>query len=444
MFKHFYTLIMAVAMLCCAQTAAAADFGSWLVENLHGTGSERYAVNMNPDWNNYQAVFAMDLTNCVAGTEENLFSLGKGDGTDNDCTVSSSNWFHVYFTNGETPTFRFKIGGGDEWTYTPAKGEIDLSHVLFSFCSENGLRVNSKDVCWNETTNRGYRGQFGNANFYTGATNWKLARRVGNGPHATFLFAQYNYKTRNGVVELYDDGTFIDRNSGENTDKRALSGADLYGRFSIWEPYKIMRTFEANEWYTITFPFDVNFNSAFANNGAFNGAVLRELDRVDDNVVKFKAKTEGAIQFAKPYLIKTTRTITNPQITQRINCFAPTTSTDPNGSGIQFVPTWAPKELATNGTELFLGDGNKFYKPTETDKTMPGLRAYLKVPAGNTISYVAEIDGVATSLSEIDGGRLVQNTDTRVFNLQGQLVGNSLNGLQPGLYIQGGKKVVVK
>ena len=32
----------------------------------------------------------------------------------------------------------------------------------------------------------------------------------------------------------------------------------------------------------------------------------------------------------------------------------------------------------------------------------------------------------------------------RVYNLNGQYVGNSLNGLQPGIYIQNGKKVVVK
>lgn len=444
MFKHFYTLIMAVAMLCCAQTAAAATFGDWLVTTLKGTGSETYAVDMNTDWNTYQAVFAMDLRNCVVGTEENLFSLGKGSGNASDCTESNSNWFHVYFTNGDTPKFRFKIGSV-EWTYTPAKGEIDLSHVLFSFSKGNGLRINSSDVCWDGGSGtNGYKAEFGRDNFYTGSSNWKFARRVGNGPHATYLFAQFNYLTRNSVVELYDDDTFIDHNDND-TSKRKLSGANLYSRFSIWEPYKIMRTFEAGEWYTITFPFDINYKDYFQKTGAvFETAMLRELDCVDGNVVKFKNKNSGAIQFGRPYLIKTTSTITNPQIEQRINCFAPSVSTDPNGTGIQFVPTWAPKELATDGTELFLGDGNKFYKPTEDDKKIPGLRAYLKVPAGNTISYVAEIDGVATSLSEIDGGRLVQNTDTRVFNLQGQLVGNSLKGLQPGLYIQGGKKVAVK
>ena len=37
-----------------------------------------------------------------------------------------------------------------------------------------------------------------------------------------------------------------------------------------------------------------------------------------------------------------------------------------------------------------------------------------------------------------------ENADNRVFNLNGQFVGTSLTGLQKGIYIQNGKKVVVK
>ena len=48
-------------------------------------------------------------------------------------------------------------------------------------------------------------------------------------------------------------------------------------------------------------------------------------------------------------------------------------------------------------------------------------------------------DGIADVNTEVD-----QTTDNRVYNINGQYVGTSLDGLQKGVYIQNGKKVIVK
>ena len=48
-------------------------------------------------------------------------------------------------------------------------------------------------------------------------------------------------------------------------------------------------------------------------------------------------------------------------------------------------------------------------------------------------------DGIADVNTEAD-----QTTDNRVYNINGQYVGTSLDGLQKGVYIQNGKKVIVK
>ena len=75
---------------------------------------------------------------------------------------------------------------------------------------------------------------------------------------------------------------------------------------------------------------------------------------------------------------------------------------------------------------------------------MKGMRAYFEVPSStNPQSLVAKIDGVVSSLSEIDGGEAVV-ADSRVYNLNGQCVGTSLSQLKRGIYIQNGKKVVVR
>ncbi len=49
----------------------------------------------------------------------------------------------------------------------------------------------------------------------------------------------------------------------------------------------------------------------------------------------------------------------------------------------------------------------------------------------------------STGISEVLQTELADG-DNRVYNLKGQLVGNSLEGLRKGIYITNGKKVVVK
>ena len=74
---------------------------------------------------------------------------------------------------------------------------------------------------------------------------------------------------------------------------------------------------------------------------------------------------------------------------------------------------------------------------------MKAFRAFFVVPNDvNNKQLQAVIDGTTTGIEDlvIDGVK----ANGRVYNLNGQYVGNSLNGLQPGLYIQNGKKIVVK
>ena len=72
---------------------------------------------------------------------------------------------------------------------------------------------------------------------------------------------------------------------------------------------------------------------------------------------------------------------------------------------------------------------------------MKGFRAAFVLASGaEATKYKVVIDGTATGIEDlvIDGVK----ANGRVYNLNGQYVGNSLNGLQPGLYIQNGKKFV--
>ena len=75
---------------------------------------------------------------------------------------------------------------------------------------------------------------------------------------------------------------------------------------------------------------------------------------------------------------------------------------------------------------------------------MKGMRAYFIVPSGTNAKLLrANLDGVETSIDAIGTDDAVI-VDTTVYTIQGQRLGNTLEGLPRGLYIQNGKKVLVK
>ena len=73
---------------------------------------------------------------------------------------------------------------------------------------------------------------------------------------------------------------------------------------------------------------------------------------------------------------------------------------------------------------------------------MKAFRAFFIVPETTSVAAVkAVIDGTTTAIGElnVDGDK----TGGRVYNLNGQCVGTSLDGLQPGIYIRHGRKVII-
>ena len=83
-------------------------------------------------------------------------------------------------------------------------------------------------------------------------------------------------------------------------------------------------------------------------------------------------------------------------------------------------------------------DGVKFYAVSaENPKTVPANHAYLTVPAGSEVKAFG-FDAIATAIQNIEVAKAAQNG--AIFNLAGQ----QLNGLQKGINIVNGKKVLVK
>lgn len=204
----------------------------------------------------------------------------------------------------------------------------------------------------------------------------------------------------------------------------------------------INRTIGTDGWYTLCLPFSLTESETKTYFG--DDVNIRTFDSMNETVMNFKKVT--AMEAGKPYLVKTSTIFdgtTTPFKGVQLKAADPDQTSTQDGYKMQGI--YNKTTLATDGSQLFLGDNNKFFKPSETGNTMKGFRVYFEVPVVNGKPMnlsAANIDGVETALTRIDGEAV--NNDTRVFNLQGQCLGTSLSNLPSGIYVQGGKKVVVK
>lgn len=200
--------------------------------------------------------------------------------------------------------------------------------------------------------------------------------------------------------------------------------------------------FHDNAWNTLCLPFDVDANKVAT---AFAGAEIREIDpnKCTANTIQFVPATE--IKAGVPYIIKWNENVAEAKPFEK------------TFEGVTLIAE--PKPVKVNNDITFTG----FYNKTTADKLGESVAAIgaenklFKVTSGEMKGFRAAfvlnsnaqpsaiklvIDGTATGIEDlvIDGVK----ANGRVYNLNGQYVGNSLNGLQPGIYIQNGKKVVVK
>lgn len=201
---------------------------------------------------------------------------------------------------------------------------------------------------------------------------------------------------------------------------------------------QLKRSLTPTQWNTFCVPFTISEDVIAEKFGA--GTLVYTFGSMNGNVMNFTAST--TIEAGKPYIVKPTKTVVDPIFTG-VNIVA----SDPVKSGENgffMQGTYGAKtDLLDDGTNLFLGEGNKFYKPAKGSTKMKGMRAFFIVPQGTNFAALrANIDGATTAIDELTTV-VEQPTDNRIYNLQGQFVGTSFEGLH-GVYVQNGKKVLVK
>lgn len=208
----------------------------------------------------------------------------------------------------------------------------------------------------------------------------------------------------------------------------------------------LQRTLSKDYWNTFCVPFALDAEQVTQYFG--EGTQLRTYEgNCNNNIVYFA--TVDNIEAGKPYIMKPgNAVVTNPTF-EGVSMVA--TGLDEKGnpqavgdaSTVQMKGIYNHVTLVQDKTNIYIGAGNKFYYPADAEACqMNGLRAYFIVPEGTDIKKLrANLDGATTSLGEIFD---TEESNTPVYNLQGQCVGNSLSTLKSGIYVQNGKKVVVK
>ena len=221
-------------------------------------------------------------------------------------------------------------------------------------------------------------------------------------------------------------------------DENSVNTIEAYENANV----TLKRTFyKDGEWNTLCLPFAVADAKT-----AFDGAELREVDteKSNGNTIVFKEAT--AIEAGKPYLIKwvnsSAAAVNVEKKFEGVTLVAAATPVEVNNGGISFNGFYKMTEASELGASVAaIGAGNKLFKVIEGK--MKGFRAAFVLSSGaEATKYNVVIDGTATGIEDLVIDNVKANG--RVYNLNGQYVGNSLNGLQPGLYIQNGKKIVVK
>lgn len=211
-------------------------------------------------------------------------------------------------------------------------------------------------------------------------------------------------------------------------------------------------TLYAGEWNMMCLPFKLSaagYKKAFGEDvkvAEFTGVTKSEGgELVSFNLAYINEK--NGMKAATPYLIKPSKEIPMADVTfEGVKVSAKTTEEQATGDvNCKLIGTLQPTILDKGHQQLVLKARNELqYMAPNSTTPMQACRAYFEltgtVAAAKNFSF--SIDGETTGVKVIDVNAPSASTNTRVYNMNGQLVGTSVENLPQGIYVIAGKKVV--
>lgn len=200
---------------------------------------------------------------------------------------------------------------------------------------------------------------------------------------------------------------------------------------------KLTRTLKADVWNTFCVPFDVTVAGS-----PLEGATIKQIasveEKTDGAVINFE-DAPATLEAGKAYLVRTATAIVNPTFNGvTVKNVDPTNCS--GNENYQLIGIYSPKNIDASlyGKVFGINNQDKLAKVMK-DTSIKGMRAYFLL-ANSATAAKLNFGGELTGIDAVDNGEAVMTG--KVYNLNGQYVGNSLEGLKKGVYVVNGKKVL--
>ena len=380
-----------------------------LKTNWKATKNTAWEVTTPIDWNTQQLIVTVDLNGVYAADAQGNRVVLCVTGADDELGWTENTGRSIFYNYSSTQVQGYVLEGDNANT-----GRLTYTNPLVFRYTKDGMYLGDEATPTHNSTRLAKL--LSQKNIKIGANNEACSGTY------TIQLASNDY----APAQTYSDNILretatVSFNAQDNVD------------------VQLERTLSPEYWNTFCVPFTISADVIKEKFG--EGTQVCTFGSMEGTVMNFAHST--SIEAGKPYIVKPTKEVVNPSFTG-VNIEA-TAAKQVGANGYFMQGIYSVKtDLTTDGTNLFLGDGNKFYKPLGTTTAkMKGMRAYFIVPQGTNFAALrANIDGATTAIDEF-ATVVEQPTDNRIYNLQGQFVGTNFEGLH-GVYVQNGKKVLVK
>ncbi|WP_278864308.1 hypothetical protein [Leyella stercorea] len=380
-----------------------------LKTNWKATKNTAWEVTTPIDWNTQQLIVTVDLNGVYAADAQGNRVVLCVTGADDELGWTENTGRSIFYNYSSTQVQGYVLEGDNANT-----GRLTYTNPLVFRYTKDGMYLGDEATPTHNSTRLAKL--LSQKNIKIGANNEACSGTY------TIQLASNDY----APAQTYSDNILretatVSFNAQDNVD------------------VQLERTLSPEYWNTFCVPFSISAEVIKEMFG--EGTQVCTFGSMEGTVMNFAHST--SIEAGKPYIVKPTKEVVNPSFTG-VNIEA-TAAKQVGANGYFMQGIYSVKtDLTTDGTNLFLGDGNKFYKPLGTTTAkMKGMRAFFIVPQGTNFAALrANIDGATTAIDELTTV-VEQPTDNRIYNLQGQFVGTNFEGLH-GVYVQNGKKVLVK
>lgn len=350
---------------------------------------------------------------------------------------------------------------------------IDGNNVIINNNDVQIFRMEGSSLGWIFSTGTSYLGgsDKNELSFYDKIDEYtKATINIQNGIAAISFNSKYKlgynsndrifrlYSATIGKIALYKKTSSVSGSLILNGDTQDADNSDAITSYlnTTVDQVTLQRTFVGDGgWYTLCLPFALTADDIATQ---FQGADFQKFTGVTmnaDNTFNLEFRSVSQTRAGVPYLVRPIKDteIINPVFTDKLISEAkPVTvvhalQTEPF-SEYSFTGIYNSTDLfivdpSANQTIRFVNaDGTQLVRPINDGTKLKATRAYVKLPSADTKAMIrhheGETDGIQHTTSDS------QSAHAGVYDLGGRYVGPSAEGLERGVYIVDGRKIMIK